>query len=669
MQPFSKSFNQSLMVLGEVLKVKPEERSFDLKLRSGDVITAYIQAETNYRVLANLDGLNNDRVPDTDEFKDDQALNKMVKYVHEGERIYVKGVYASNEGAIRYDILSVLLLHYVPQKFLFEHNTHWWLSQIRVMADDWLLDLFGDKYFYNVSDFAESYRTNLNIYGAKTEDNEQDMQTLARLIYGLSSAYLLLGDRRFLDAAAAGVAFQRTAFRSISHDGQTVIWSHSRRRMINGALTVIPSNSSDDQGLDGQGSIGLYEQIYALAGLTQYYRATGDGEVLDDIMRTVRAFNAFFRDAQESINNYPGYEGYFSHIDPITTSSKTPALGKNQLHKNWNSIGDHIPAYLINLILALEPLPMGANRELTDALKISKELLDRVTTLIIEKFPDPNQEIPYVNERFHADWQPDHSWGWQQNRAVVGHNLKIAWNLTRVANYYDSVGRPEDAAKAINVAERLAKSMINKGLDLVRGGCFDVVEREPQNGQPLQFVYGNHKDFWQQEQGILAYLILYGYTHDPLYLEFYRDMSAWWNAYHLDYQNRNIIFRIDDTGTRIIDERHGKAAYDTAGYHSFELNYLAHIYLRTYVTSPMESETSFCLYFRPSKESGVKSINVLPDFLGVDDLEIVGLSINNRDVEYVDGNNFQIPISQEDLGSEITVQFRSKKKCLNGVCN
>ena len=24
------------------------------------------------------------------------------------------------------------------------------------------------------------------------------------------------------------------------------------------------------------------------------------------------------------------------------------------------------------------------------------------------------------------------TWGWQQNRAVVGHNLKIAWNLMRI---------------------------------------------------------------------------------------------------------------------------------------------------------------------------------------------------------------------------------------------
>jgi mannose/cellobiose epimerase-like protein (N-acyl-D-glucosamine 2-epimerase family) len=653
MKQLTKHFTQTLLILGEVLDVKRDIKAFDLKLRSGDVVTAFIQSETTFEVLANLDGLNNDRIPPVNP-SGDQLLDKLDKYIRPGNHLYAKGVYSKNEGNLRFDVFRILLLHYVPDSFIFETNTHWWLSQIRVMADDWLLDIFGDKYYYNVTDFAELYRTNLNIYGARTENNEQDMQTLARLIYGLSSAYLLLGDRRFLDAAAAGVAFQRTAFRSISHDGRTTIWSHSRKRMINGALTVIPSEFPDDQGADGQGSIGLYEQIYALAGLSQYYRITGDGEVLNDIIRTVRTFNEFFLDQ--------GAEGYFSHLDPVTMTADNWVLGKNAGHKNWNSIGDHIPAYLINLILALEPLPAEAGSEIADFLKLCKELLDRVTKLIIEKFPDPNGDIPYVNERFFADWHPDHHWGWQQNRAVVGHNLKIAWNLTRIANYYSSIQRTDDANRAIELAKRLAHAMKYRGLDLVRGGCFDVVEREPQNGQPIQFVWGNHKDFWQQEQGILAYLILWGYTRDPLFKELYRDMCAWWNAFHLDYANHNIIFRVDDSGMRVIDEKHGKAAYDTAGYHSFELNYLAHIYMRTYVDTVAESRTSFCLYFRPGKNSEFKSINVMPDFLGVDNLEIVGLTVNDHAVEYIDNNNFQIPIRPEDLDSEIIVRYRAKPR-------
>ncbi len=132
-------------------------------------------------------------------------------------------------------------------------------------------------------------------------------------------------------------------------------------------------------------------------------------------------------------------------------------------------------------------------------------------------------------ERFHADWTPDLTYRWQQNRAVVGHNLKIAWNLTRCAYYFQTrAKRLRDEGKAqqadgyvkrsercLEVAQRLADRMGEVGLDKIRGGIFDCVERNPNGGMPTQFAWGATKDFWQQEQGILAYLILYGATGNP----------------------------------------------------------------------------------------------------------------------------------------------------------
>ena len=70
----------------------------------------------------------------------------------------------------------------------------------------------------------------------------------------------------------------------------------------------------------------------------------------------------------------------------------------------------------------------------------------------------------------------------------------------------------------LNLAKKLADTMAIYGLDQVRGGCFDVVERQTQSKLPIEFVWGNTKDFWQQEQGILAYLILHGATGEGRYL-------------------------------------------------------------------------------------------------------------------------------------------------------
>jgi mannose/cellobiose epimerase-like protein (N-acyl-D-glucosamine 2-epimerase family) len=663
-----KSLNQKMTVLGTVADV--QDMSFTLHLRTDDDLSVWVGAGTSFMVLSNLDGLTYDRFPEPENVpvlaEDDDITKdikyKIRKYVRSGQKMYVQGTFLQNDGKERFEALMVRLFHYEPGKFLFEHHTHWWLSQMATMADEWLQDLFGDSRKYDRSDFSRLYRTNLNLYGGKTDDDIQAMATLSRLIYGLSSAYLLLGDRRYLDAAAAGVEFQRTAFRSLSHDGLTILWSHARKKLVNGTLTYVPSQVGDDKG-----TIPLYEQIYALAGMTQFYRITGDPEVLDDIKRTVRAFNTFFQDNKDVVPDYPGKMGYFSHIDPATMRADSPALAHNRLRKNWNSIGDHIPAYLVNLILALDPLPQGAGKDIERFVKKCKDMLDLTTGLIINKFPE--EGCPYVNERFFADWTPDHNWQWQQNRAIVGHNLKIAWNLTRVANYYRYNEREEDARRAMRLAEQLGKAMIDAGLDKVRGGCYDAVERKPKDGREIQFVWGNHKDFWQQEQNVLAYLILYAYTQNDLYRDLFRDSAAWWNTFQLDRDNRGVFFRVSDNGDPFISGR-GMAGYDIAGYHSFELNFLAHIYLRTYVCADsgravrgdrVDAGADFCLYFRPAEQSQIQSLNVLPDFVSPGILDITSVKVNGRERKFLAQQDFQIPLQPDELGKEIVVSFRSRR--------
>jgi mannose/cellobiose epimerase-like protein (N-acyl-D-glucosamine 2-epimerase family) len=555
-------------------------------------------------------------------------------------------------------------MHSEPGKYLFEEKTHWWLTQISCLADEWLDDLFGERRAYGVADFAELYRTNLNILGQPLDDNVQECATLARLIYGLSSAYLLTGKERYLDAAQAGVKYQRETFRSLSHDGEYCLWNFGKRRRATGAQIIVASENPDDRD-----TIPLYEQIYALAGLAQYYRATQDWETLEDIQRTVAAFQKFYLDRGAD-------GGYFSHIDYATMEADAESLGDNRSRKNWNSIGDHIPAYLVNLILALDPPPSGPDHEEAERLlRTCRTILDTTSRLILEKFPDP-EGIPYVNERFFSNWEPDHNWRWQKNRAIVGHNLKIAWNLTRVASYYrtlasrvragEEVGRAEEheryAGRLLDLARKLGDEMVAHGLDQVRGGCFDAVERKPRNGLPIEFSWGNTKDFWQQEQGILAYLILHGATDDTAghadYLALAREMMAFWNQFFLDHDARGIWFRVTESGEPVVAGTYAqKAGHAVAGYHAFELNYLAHIYIRSFV-----ERDNFSLFFRPDKASARNRINVLPDFFAPDALEIVSITVNGIRRKSLP-KDFSVELDEEDLGGQIIVEYRPKERC------
>ena len=64
------------------------------------------------------------------------------------------------------------------------------------------------------------------------------------------------------------------------------------------------------------------------------------------------------------------------------------------------------------------------------------------------------------------------------------------------------------------------------------------------------------------------------------------------------------------------------------------------------------------MHFKPHVNSGQRSINVLPDFFGPDDLEVVGVVVNGVRRQNVAPDQFQIKLEPSDLGSEIIVELR-----------
>jgi len=677
-----RDFNQSLTVAGFVTEVRADkgEPAFLLQARSGDVFKAVVGPTTNYQVLTNLDKIDRDRVKDPDDVaRDDDIIFKLQKYIRLKRVVFVSGIYQENGNQQRFEARTVYLLHSDPVRYLFE-ETHWWLAQVTQMADRILDHLFDARRSYTIDDFSKFYRTNLNILGQPIDDDVQECAVLSRLIYDLSSAYLMTGAERYFLAARAAVGYLREAFRSLSHDGEYCFWAYGRRRNAEGEKGESLIFAS--QGPDDQGTIPLYEQIYALAGLAQFYRITLDWEVLEDIRRTINTFQSYFWDSSGAKDKgFAGAGGYYSHLDPATMRPDSPALGNNCSRKNWNSVGDHIPAYLVNLILALDPLPQGHARPMLESLlKTCIGIFEEVSSLIVEKFPD--QESDYVCERFHADWSKDLTHGWQQNRAVVGHNLKIAWNLTRCAHHYQfcakrlrDAGRSVDAGPyeqraeaCLRVAGRLAERMAEVGLDKIRGGVFDCVERRPGGEMPIQFAWGATKDFWQQEQGILAYLVLYGATGHEDYLQLARECSAFWNLFFLDRERQGYFFRTTENGLPIIEGQYGMRSSHAIGYHAFELSYLAHTYTRTFVAAGGGSDNSFCLYFKVQANGDQESINVLPDFMPPGKLEICRVRANGVDVtadrKPDSPDDFQILLndlkpSYPDQMIELAVEFKA----------
>ena len=170
--------------------------------------------------------------------------------------------------------------------------------------------------------------------------------------------------------------------------------------------------------------------------------------------------------------------------------------------------------------------------------------------------------------------------------------------------------------------------MPKAGMDAQRGGWYDVVERVKQPGENYHhFAWHDRKAWWQQEQGILAYLILAGSLKKRNTCKLARESSSFYNAFFLDHDNGGVYFNVLANGVPyLLGTERLKGSHSMCGYHSIELCYLAAVYTNLLITKqPMD------LYFKP--QTGAFKDNVLrvsPDILPPGSVRIEAVWINGH---------------------------------------
>jgi mannose/cellobiose epimerase-like protein (N-acyl-D-glucosamine 2-epimerase family) len=534
-----------------------------------------------------------------------------------GRYLFVYGIYYPEHDGFTYEAQFMIFPGRREDNYVFERQD-WWIKQVAAIADFYLKAQFqGQPVDY------KDYRTTIRLTGEKEADNyRQETDTISRLVYGFASAYLMTGDDRYLEGAEKGTEYLREHMRFYDSDEKVVYWYHGIDVQGQRETKVFASEFGDD--FDG---IPAYEQIYALAGPMQTYRITGDPRILQDAELTVDLFDRFFLDRSKG--------GYFSHLDPITLDPRSNALGANKAKKNWNSVGDHAPAYLINLYLAT------GERRYADFLEYT---FDRIA----EYFPDYDHS-PFVQEKFHEDWSHDSTHMWQQNRGVVGHNLKIAWNLMRMHNL-----KPKQQYEVL--ARRIAAEMPKVGMDRQRGGWYDVMERVLRGDEEVhRFAFHDRKAWWQQEQGILAYLILRGVLGDQQYQRLARESSAFYNTFFLDHDDGAVYFNVLANGIPyLMGTERFKGSHSMSGYHSTELCYLAATYTNLLITKqPLD------LYFKPYPNGFRYNIlRVSPDILPPGSIRLSEVWANGEKYSRFDADalTVRVPDSKEAVPIKVRIE-------------
>ena len=522
----------------------------------------------------------------------------------------------------KFEVKSIVFPGDAPENYRHE-EPDWWVKQIHSIADSYLKWQFN--YPNKEIDYSH-YRTYLNLAGEKKQnDYLQETDTISRLVYGFATAYMMTGEDRFLEAAEKGTEYLRDHMRFYDSDEDIVYWYHGIQVKGDRELKLLSSEHGDAFSEDRE-SIPMYEQIYALAGPVQTYRITGDIRILSDTQKTVKLFKNFYRD--------PVQGGYFSSIDPLTLDPRSETLGVNRARKNWNSVGDHAPAYLINLYLATGEAEYA-------------EMLEDTFDTIAKYFPD-FENSPFVQERFYEDCSHDSNWVGQQNRAVVGHNLKIAWNLMRMHSL-----KPKEEYKSL--ATKIAVLMPDLASDRQRGGWYDVLERKLEPGEEhYRFVYHDRKAWWQQEQAILAYLILSGLTQNPEYLRHAREAAAFYSAFFLDHDDGAVYFNTLANGLPyLLGNERFKGSHSMSGYHSTELCYLSAVYTNLLITKqPMD------FYFKPMP-GGFKDniLRVSPDILPPGSIKIGACEIDGQPYSNFDADNLTVQLPDTKDRVKVKVQI------------
>lgn len=596
-------FEFSDTIAGYVTHFDNEKKRFSLKTTDGREFSVKLTDNTFARRLRNLD----------EPYSDCTA--HLSDLLTPGQYLFAYGVFYPKDGGYAFEAKVIDLPDNRVDRYRFE-EPDWWIKQATSIAD-----FFIKAQFLGKDIDYRNYRTFLKLGGERIGDFRQETDTISRLVYGFSSAFLLTGEDRFLEAAEKGVLYLRDHMRFYDYDENIVYWYHGIDIRGDKEHKIFASEFGDDWD-----AIPMYEQIYALAGPTQTYRVNGDPSIMKDVKMTIDLFDRFFFDKQCG--------GYFSHIDPITLDPRSESLGINKARKNWNSVGDHAPAYLINLYLAT------GDRKY-------KDFLVHTADCIVNHFPD-YERSPFVNERFFEDWSQDLTWRWQQNQGVVGHNLKIAWNLMRINSM-----KPD--ARYVGLAKKIGAVMPTVGMDTQRGGWYDVMERTLQQGEDsYRFSWHDRKAWWQQEQGILAYQILYGVLQQPEYLKFARESASFYNTFFLDHDDGSVYFNVLNNGIPyLMGNERLKGSHSMSGYHSIELCYLAQVY-----TNFLHTKRPLDLYFKPMVGGfGSDVLRVQPDLLPPGSIKISDVWIDGQAWTKFDAEHLTVTLPNLTYRPKIKVRL------------
>jgi len=206
------------------------------------------------------------------------------------------------------------------------------------------------------------------------------------------------------------------------------------------------------------------------------------------------------------------------------------------------------------------------------------------------------------------------------------------------------------------LAAKIAEIIPKVGYDKQRFGWYDVVDRVLEPGQEYhRFAWHDRKAWWQQEQGILAYLILLGHHPDHEGYKKYSDESAaFYNAFFLDHNDGGVYFNVLANGVPyLMGTERFKGSHSMSAYHSTELCFLSTVYIDLMIKKrPLD------LFFKPLPNGFAdRVLRVAPDMLPPGSVRITACTIDGQTYNNYDAESLfvRLPDSTQRLRIKVTL--------------
>jgi mannose/cellobiose epimerase-like protein (N-acyl-D-glucosamine 2-epimerase family) len=327
------------------------------------------------------------------------------------------------------------------------------------------------------------YRVAFDAGGKPTADGSKMIVTQARMLW--------------LFARLARAGYHQDEMRAAATHGYRFLVDRMWDRRYGGYLWEV--DETGEHATDP--SKVTYGEAFALYGLSEYARATGDAESLQ---RATDLFELIDARAHDSVHG--GYFELFEQDWSAPASSKASPIGGPPGAKLMNT---HL-----HLLEAFADYVRASG---------SAKARERLYELIaIEGSAVVRKDLTACTDQYRRDWTPI----LDPPAAVVsyGHDIENVWLL---ADAVETVGQSN--APWLDLYRRLFAYSETYGYDGARGGFF-------YRGAFRERASELQKVWWVQAEGLMSALTMYRLTREPHYAEVFERTLAWIDGRQTDWR-------------------------------------------------------------------------------------------------------------------------------------